>query len=149
MALSLSLLVLLTLGCASSGPLQTPPPPPARRTFVFVHGATGGSWDWRVIDSLMTPRGQRVVRPSLTGLGERVHLASPDIGLTTHIDDVVNAILWENLHDIILVGHSYGGMVIAGVADRIPDRILPLTPETVTLITAPGPVASHCNIGIC
>ncbi len=63
------------------------------------------------------------MRPSLTGLGERVHLASPDIGLTTHIDDVVNAILWENLHDVILVGHSYGGMVIAGVADRIPERI--------------------------
>ena len=71
----------------------------------------------------MTPRGHRVVRPSLTGLGERVHLASPDIGLTTHIDDVVNAIRWESLHDVILIGHSYGGMVIAGVADRIPERI--------------------------
>ena len=63
-----------------------------------------------------------MVRPSLTGLGERVHLASPDIGLATHIDDVVNAIVWENLHDVILVGHSYSGMVIAGVADRIPER---------------------------
>ncbi|MEO7237815.1 MAG: alpha/beta fold hydrolase [Gemmatimonadales bacterium] len=118
------LFILLTaLGCASSGRQQTAPPPPARRTFVFVHGATGGSWDWRTIDSLMALRGHRVVRPSLTGLGERVHLASPNIGLSTHIDDVINAILWENLHDIILVGHSYGGRVIAGVADRIPERI--------------------------
>jgi pimeloyl-ACP methyl ester carboxylesterase len=59
----------------------------------------------------------------MTGLGERVHLASPAIGLATHIDDIANAILWENLHDVILVGHSYGGMVITGVADRIPERI--------------------------
>jgi pimeloyl-ACP methyl ester carboxylesterase len=59
----------------------------------------------------------------LTGLGERVHLASPSIGLDIHIDDIVNAIVWERLHDVVLVGHSYGGMVITGVADRIPDRI--------------------------
>jgi len=92
-------------------------------TYVFVHGAWGGSWDWRTVDSLLTRRGHRVYRPQLTGLGERVHLASPDIGLTTHINDVVNTILWEGLHDVILVGHSYGGMVITGVADRIPERI--------------------------
>jgi pimeloyl-ACP methyl ester carboxylesterase len=83
----------------------------------------GGSWDWRVVDSLLTLRGNRVVRPALTGLGERVHLASASVGLRTHIDDVVNAILWEQLRDVTLVGHSYGGMVISGVADRIPDRI--------------------------
>lgn len=93
------------------------------RTYVIVHGAMGGSWDWRVVDSLLTLRGNRVVRPTLTGLGERVHLASTSIGLGTHIDDVVNAILWEGLRDVVLVGHSYGGMVITGVADRIPDRI--------------------------
>jgi pimeloyl-ACP methyl ester carboxylesterase len=56
-------------------------------------------------------------------LGERVHLASPNIGLATHIDDIVNTILWEDLRDVVLVGHSYGGMVITGVADRIPERI--------------------------
>lgn len=94
-----------------------------RFTYVFVHGAMGGSWDWRVVDSLLTLRGHRVVRPSLTGLGERVHLASPSIGLATHIDDVANTILWDGLHNVVLVGHSYGGMVITGVADRIPDRI--------------------------
>ena len=95
----------------------------AHFTYVFVHGAWGGGWDWRVVDSLLTLRGHRVVRASLTGLGERVHLASPGIGLATHIDDVVNAILWDGLRDVILVGHSYGGMVVTGVADRIPERI--------------------------
>jgi pimeloyl-ACP methyl ester carboxylesterase len=118
------LFLLLTLfGHAFSVAQQSAARPLIRHPYVFVHGATGGSWAWRVMDSLMTPRGHRVVRPSLTGLGERVHLASPNIGLTTHIDDVVNAILWENLHDVILVGHSYSGVVIAGVADRIPERI--------------------------
>ena len=96
---------------------------PAPQTYVIVHGAWGGSWDWRVVDSLLIRRGHHVYRPSLTGLGERVHLASPSIGLATHIEDVVNTILWENLHDIVLVGHSYGGMVITGVADRVPERI--------------------------
>src|SRR3954469_1107906 len=119
----LGFVLLLALGGAPSGAQQKAPPPPARRTFVLVHGATGGSWAWRVMDSLLTQRGHRVVRPSLTGLGERVHLSSPEIGLQTHIDDVVNVILWERLHDVILVGHSYGGMVITGGADRIPERI--------------------------
>jgi pimeloyl-ACP methyl ester carboxylesterase len=94
-----------------------------RMTYVIVHGAWGGSWDWKRVDSMLTARGQVVYRPALTGLGERVHLASPSIGLGVHIDDVVNTILWEELADVILVGHSYGGMVITGVADRIPDRI--------------------------
>lgn len=98
-------------------------PAVSQRTYLFVHGAAGGGWDWRVVDSLLSLDGHRAVRPTLTGLGERVHLASPDIGLATHIDDIVNAITWEDLHDVILVGHSYGGMVITGVADRIPERI--------------------------
>jgi pimeloyl-ACP methyl ester carboxylesterase len=96
---------------------------PARPTFVIVHGAWGGGWDWRTVDSLLTNDGYRVVRVTLTGLGERRHLASPSVGLYTHIDDVVNKILWDDLHDVILLGHSYGGMVITGVADRVPDRI--------------------------
>ena len=93
------------------------------RSYVLVHGAWGGGWDWRTVDSLLTARGHRVVRVTLTGQGERVHLASPTIGLSTHIADVVNTILWENLRDIVLVGHSYGGMVVTGVADQIPERI--------------------------
>jgi pimeloyl-ACP methyl ester carboxylesterase len=95
----------------------------AQTTYVIVHGAWGGGWDWRTVDSLLTHQGHRVYRPSLTGLGERVHLASPAIGLATHIDDVVNLIQWEELRDVVLIGHSYGGMVITGAADRMPERL--------------------------
>lgn len=94
-----------------------------KSVYVIVHGAWGGSWAFKKVDSLITARGHVVYRPSLTGQGERVHLASPEITLTTHVNDVVNMILFEDLHDIVLVGHSYGGMVISGVADRIHDRI--------------------------
>jgi len=90
---------------------------------VFVHGAWGGAWQFRKVDSLLTEKGYLVYRPTLTGLGERAHLASTEIGLKTHILDVVNTILYEGLHDIVLVGHSYGGMVVTGVADSIPERI--------------------------
>jgi pimeloyl-ACP methyl ester carboxylesterase len=93
------------------------------RNYVIVHGAWGGGWDWKRVDSVLTSRGHHVYRMSLTGLGERVHLASRDIGLGTHIDDVVNSIRFEDLNNVILIGHSYGGMVITGVADRIPDRL--------------------------
>ncbi|MBN1764881.1 MAG: alpha/beta hydrolase [Sedimentisphaerales bacterium] len=65
----------------------------------------------------------KVYRPTLAGLGEKVHLANLDVGLDTHVTDVVNTILFEDLHDIVLVGHSYGGMVVTGVAEKIPDRI--------------------------
>src|SRR5262247_4171648 len=92
-------------------------------TFVIVHGAWGGGWDWRTVDSLLTREGHKVVRVTLTGLGERRHLAAPSVGLYTHIDDVVNKILWDDMRDVVLLGHSYGGMVITGVADRVPDRI--------------------------
>lgn len=95
----------------------------AKPVYVIVHGAWGGSWAFKKVDSLMTETGAVVYRPSLTGQGERVHLASLKVGLNTHINDVVNMILFEDLHNVILVGHSYGGMVITGVADRIPERI--------------------------
>lgn len=91
--------------------------------YVIVHGAWGGSWAFRAIDSLLTAQGHLVSRPSLTGQGERVHLATRDVNLSTHIADVVNHILFEDLRNVILVGHSYGGMVITGVADSIPERI--------------------------
>lgn len=95
----------------------------AKHTYVLVHGAYGGGWDWRPVSDMLTSSGHRVFRVTLTGLGERAHLASPGTGLDTHISDVVNTILYENLRDVTLVGHSYGGMVITGVADRIPERI--------------------------
>jgi len=95
----------------------------AKPVFVIVHGAWGGSWAYKKTDSLLTEKGCIVYRPSLTGQGERVHLASTSIGLQTHINDVVNMILYEDLRNIVLVGHSYGGMVITGVADSLADRI--------------------------
>ncbi len=95
----------------------------SKNTYVIVHGAWGGGWTFKEVDDLLTAQGNKVYRPTLTGLGERSHLASPDIDLDTHITDITNVILWEDLHDVVLVGHSYGGMVITGVADRIPSRI--------------------------
>src|SRR5690349_7037243 len=91
--------------------------------YVIVHGAWGGSWAFKNVDEIMSNHGNVIYRPSLTGQGERVHLSSPDVDLNTHIKDVVNLILYENIKNVILVGHSYGGMVITGVADSIPDRI--------------------------
>ena len=93
------------------------------KTFLIVHGAFGGGFAWRKVDSLLTAQGHKVYRPTLTGLGERYHLASPQVNLSTHVTDIVNVILFENLHDVVLVGHSYGGMVVTGVADSLPDRI--------------------------
>ncbi len=92
-------------------------------TYVLVHGAWGGGWSFKKTDSLLRSQGHTVYRVTLTGQGERAHLASPDIDLDTHIKDVVNTFLFENLHDVVLLGHSYGGMVVTGVADSIPDRI--------------------------
>ena len=92
-------------------------------TFVIVHGAWAGSWAWvRVIDRLRA-RGHRVAAPTLSGLGSRSHLAHLPIGLGTHIDDVVNAILWDDLENVVLVAHSYGGIVATGVVEKIPERI--------------------------
>lgn len=91
--------------------------------YVIVHGAWGGGWAFKKTDSIMSEHSKTIYRASLTGQGERVHLSSADIDLDTHIKDVVNLILFENLNNVILVGHSYGGMVITGVADSIPGRI--------------------------
>jgi len=92
-------------------------------TFVLVHGATAGGWEWKTTGKFLTDDGHTVYRATLTGLGEREHLNSTDVDLQTHINDVVNLILYEDLHDVVLTGHSYGGMVITGVIDRIPERI--------------------------
>jgi pimeloyl-ACP methyl ester carboxylesterase len=92
-------------------------------TFLFVPGAWDGGWDYAKVGAILSTRGNIVYRPTLTGLGERVHLSNPGINLTTYINDILNVIRFEDLHDIILVGHSYGGMVISGVAEQVPDRI--------------------------
>ena len=90
-------------------------------TFVLVHGAWHGGWCWRFVRPLL--KGQEIFAPSLTGLGERKHLARSDIDLDTHIADVVELLEMEDLRDVILVGHSYGGMVVTGAADRAHQRI--------------------------
>jgi pimeloyl-ACP methyl ester carboxylesterase len=92
-------------------------------TFVLVHGAWHGSWCWKRVRKALQARGHEVFTPTLSGVGERSHLLSPHVNLDTHIDDVVNLIVWEELSDVVLCGHSYGGCVISGVADRVPDRI--------------------------
>jgi len=92
-------------------------------TFVLVHGAWHGSWCWKRVRRELQARGHEVFTPTLTGLGERLHLLSPQVNLETHITDVTNLIRWEELSDVVLVGHSYGGCAVSGVADRIPDRI--------------------------
>ncbi len=92
-------------------------------TWVFVHGAWGGGWDWKKVTSRVEAAGHTAYRPTLTGLGSRAHLATRTTSLSTHITDIVALIESESLDKIVLVGHSYGGMVITGVADRIPERI--------------------------
>ncbi len=97
--------------------------PTNKHTYVIVHGAISGGFAWKKVDEQLTSKGHTVYRPTLTGLGERSHLVSPDTNLSTHIEDIVNVILYESLTDVVLIGHSYGGMVITGVMNQIPDRI--------------------------
>ncbi len=116
-------------------------------TFVLVHGAWGGSYGFRTVRGPLRSAGHEVFTPSLTGIGERAHLASPQVNLTTHIADVVNTILYEDLTDIVLLGYSYGGMVVTGALEHVADRVahvvyldafLPLDGESLDDIAAAG-----------
>ena len=93
------------------------------RAFVFVPGTWHGGWMWRHLRRPLWQAGHEVYTPTPTGVGERSHLMSADVGLETHIQDIVNVIEYEELDDIILVGHSFAGMTITGVADRLRERI--------------------------
>src|ERR1700677_1146224 len=93
------------------------------RTFVLVHGAWHGGWCWSRVADRLRAAGHQVFTPTQTGLGERKHLLSKDITLDTFTRDIVNVIEAEELTNIVLVGHSFGGMAISGVADAIPERI--------------------------
>lgn len=93
------------------------------RTYVLVHGGGHGGWCYQRVARLLREAGHEVYTPTLTGLGERAHLLRPEVDLDTHIADVIGLLKYEGLRDVILVGHSYGGMVISGIADRAPDRI--------------------------
>jgi pimeloyl-ACP methyl ester carboxylesterase len=92
-------------------------------TYVLIPGAWLGGWAWQRVSRDLRDKGHTVYPVSLTGLAERVHLGGPDVNLDTHITDVVNLLKWEDLHDVILVGHSYAGFFVAGVADRAPERV--------------------------
>jgi pimeloyl-ACP methyl ester carboxylesterase len=91
--------------------------------FVLAHGAWSAAWAWKKVRPLLRARGHELYAPTLTGLGERGHHASPAVDLETHISDVVAVLDYEDLRDVILIGHSYGGMVATGVADRVPERL--------------------------
>jgi pimeloyl-ACP methyl ester carboxylesterase len=92
-------------------------------TFVLVHGAWLGAWCWKHVRRALQAQGHEVFTPTLTGVADRSHLLARAVNLDTHIEDVVNLIRWEELSDVVLCGHSYGGCVISGVAERIPERI--------------------------
>jgi pimeloyl-ACP methyl ester carboxylesterase len=109
----------LTAACASTGGgTQT-----GSKTYVLLHGAFHGGWCWQRVAEPLRAAGHRVYTPTQTGLGERAHLLSADIGINVFIQDLVNVIEAEELRDIILVGHSFGGLAITGAADRLPERI--------------------------
>jgi pimeloyl-ACP methyl ester carboxylesterase len=95
----------------------------APMTFVLVHGAWHGGWCWRRVADVLERQGHKVFTPTLTGLGERSHLMSRDINLDTHITDIVNVFKWEDLKNVVLVGHSYGGWVISGAVERVLPRV--------------------------
>ncbi|MEX1009329.1 MAG: alpha/beta hydrolase [Acidimicrobiia bacterium] len=92
-------------------------------TYVLVHGGAHGGWCYQRVARLLRSAGHEVYTPTMTGLGERSHLLSPGIGLDLHITDIAAVLHYEDLRDVILVGHSYGGMVITGAADRAAERV--------------------------
>jgi pimeloyl-ACP methyl ester carboxylesterase len=115
--------------------------------FVLVHGGWHGGWCWRRVADRLTAKGRYVVAPTLTGVGERSHQASDSITLSTHIEDVVNEIKWKDLDAVVLVGHSYGGMVITGVAERMREQIaaivyldayVPQDGQSLAMLRSPG-----------
>ena len=116
-------------------------------TFVLVHGAWHGGWCWRRVADRLRGGGHTVLTPTLTGLGERSHLLRAGIGLETHIADVVNAMTWEGVANVVLCGHSYGGFIISGVAERMEkairalvflDAFMPRDGDCVQELTGPA-----------
>src|ERR1043166_5206938 len=119
--------------------------PTNANTFVLVHGTWHGGWCWIRVARLLRAQGHEVYTPTLTGLGARSHLMRPGIDLATHIADVVNLIKWEGLKDVVLVGHSYGGFVISGVAEQVPiasivflDSFVPENGDRMVDVTSPA-----------
>lgn len=113
----------LPLAISAAAVAQTAPASAGgQRTFVLIHGAWHGGWCWKPVRERLEALGHRVLAPSLTGLADRSHLISSDIVLQTHIDDIVNLYKWEDLSDVTLVAHSYGGWPVSGALDAVHDR---------------------------
>ena len=120
-------------------------------TYLLVHGGWHGGWCWRRVTAILRDAGHEVFTPTLTGLGERSHLLSPEVGLDTHIEDVMGVLKYEDLHDLILVGHSYAGIIITAVADQAAERLahlvyldafVPHDGESLTDVIGPDFVAA-------
>jgi pimeloyl-ACP methyl ester carboxylesterase len=123
-------------------------------TFVLVHGGGHGGWCYQRVSRLLQQAGHEVYAPTLTGLSERSHLVGPHVDLDLHIQDIAAVLHYENLRDVILVGHSYGGMVITGVGGRAPDRVGKLVyldaanPENgQSLVDVAGPMMEMARLG--
>ena len=110
------------------------------RTYVLIHGAWFGGWVWQEVASLLRDAGHTVYTPSLTGLGERRHLRGPGVTLRTHADDILNLLFMEDLHDVVLVGWSYGGMVVNEVIALAPERL-----RSVVYLDAMMPEPGRCH----
>ncbi len=95
-----------------------------RATIVIVHGAWVGGWRWRAVAEVLIGRGHQVFTPTLTGLGERAHLTSPEVNLTMHARDIANVIRYEALENVLLVAHSYGGMPVSMAAELVPEGVI-------------------------
>ncbi len=113
----------LGVGATALGGVANAQAPTLSKTFVLVHGAWHGGWCWRRVADRLEGKGHKVFTPTLTGLGERSHLLSKDINLDTHITDIVNVFKWEDLSDVCLVLHSYGGWPGSGALEQIGDRV--------------------------
>lgn len=122
-SISFYLLIVFLIGNTISANAQNKSDQPV---FVLVHGAWHGGWAWKKVSEKLRAEGDLVYTPTLSGLGEHKNMLNKDVDLNTHISDIVNLIIMEDLHHVILVGHSYAGAVIAGVADRIPERLAKL-----------------------
>lgn len=134
-------------GCATGVAGDTGSRGIAPTDFVLVHGAWHGAWCWRRVSDRLADAGHRVWVPTLSGLADRAHLLSPGITLQTHVDDVARLVQWENLESIVLVGHSYGGMVVTGATEALGSRVrslvyldafVPDTGESVVSISGPS-----------
>jgi pimeloyl-ACP methyl ester carboxylesterase len=115
--------LLASASATALGGIQAMAQTAAQKTFVLVHGAWHGGWCWRRVSDLLEEKGHKVFAPTLTGLGERSHLMSKDVVLDTHIADIVNVIKWEDLKNICLVAHSYGGFPVSGALEHVLDRV--------------------------